>query len=384
MNLKEQIGLNFIRPDVNRPGHFDFVNKGSWLVDQYKKIGLQWNRLAFSWPMIQPERDCFDWSVYDTVMSDCEKSGIHVLATIGGHFDDPPVPIWAGKNLKDVVDNHPDYFVGFIQACAERYKGHVFFWEILNEPYQFHTGLTVIDYIDKILKPAYTIIKSIDHSIKVLPCAYSHLPILGDKSYFWTQAKGYFDIFNLHMYPHWGYLRLSPSADPEAEYVSGFRQITEANGEGDKPIWITETGWFGTAGIAHGFYGFYNVIPDLGEMVDYREVIKPSYLGKEIVNHPVTYREDDLRSEWLKQLFSKLFEIPGCEKVFLWSSMDEFEGGYDANTQYGRIGNISGIDNASQNRAEGVRSIDMWGMISGDGQWRKSAYTLQEILRDRD
>lgn len=379
MNPSEQIGLNFIRPDVNRPGHYDFTHKSPWLVEQYEKIGLHWNRLAFSWLVIQPEKDRFDWSIYDTIINECGKSDIHVLATVGGHFDNPPVPNWAGTSLKFVMDHHPGYFLDFIAACVNRYKGRIFFWEILNEPYQFHTGLTISDYVDKILKPAYAIIKGIDRSIRVLPCAYSHLPVLGDKSYFWTQAKGYYDILNVHMYPHWGYLRLSTSADPEAEEFRGFKETAEANGEGGKPIWVTETGWFGTSGIAHGFYGFYNVIPDLHGMVDSRETVRQSYQGREIVNHPVTLREDEMRAGWIKQLFQALLEIPGCEKVFLWSSMDEFESGFDADAQYGRTMDTHG--NPLQSGGDGIRNIDMWGMISGDGQWRKSAYTLQDILK---
>lgn len=142
---------------------------------------------------------------------------------------------------------------------------------------------------------------------------------------------------------------------------------------------------FGTSGIAHGFYGFYNVIPDLGEMVDFRDVIKSSYTGYEIVNHPITHREDELRSEWINQLFLQLFQIIGCEKVFLWSAMDEFEGGYNAEARYGRIANIKGDlfqGELIPITVGTLRGIDMWGMISGNGQWLKSAHTLQKILKD--
>ena len=54
-NVKERIALNFMRPDANRPGNYDFVDNGPWLVGQFKKIGVKWSRVACSWVVIQPE-----------------------------------------------------------------------------------------------------------------------------------------------------------------------------------------------------------------------------------------------------------------------------------------------------------------------------------------
>ena len=100
MNYKNKIGLNFIRPDANRPGNHDFVHSGAWLVSQYKELGVKWNRVAFSWVLVQPEKDRFDWAPYDRVVEACDRAGIEILATLGGHFDGPPVPAWAGDLLR--------------------------------------------------------------------------------------------------------------------------------------------------------------------------------------------------------------------------------------------------------------------------------------------
>jgi hypothetical protein len=45
--------------------------------------------------------------------------------------------------------------------------------------------------------------------------------------------------------------------------------------------------------------------------------------------------------------------------------LDEFEGGYKPDKLYGETG----------------AKNDLWGIIAGDKTWRKSAFTLQEILR---
>jgi len=93
---RDRIGLNFIRPDLGRPGNYDFLNSGTWLVSQFRELGVGWNRLSFSWVLIEPEEGVFNWEPYDRVIAACDREGIRILATLGGHFDRPPVPPWAG------------------------------------------------------------------------------------------------------------------------------------------------------------------------------------------------------------------------------------------------------------------------------------------------
>lgn len=80
--MREGIGLNFIRPDANRPDNYGFVHSGEWLVSQYAKLGVKWNRLAFSWVVIQPDRIRYDWSTYDQIVNACQENGIEILATL--------------------------------------------------------------------------------------------------------------------------------------------------------------------------------------------------------------------------------------------------------------------------------------------------------------
>jgi hypothetical protein len=364
MNYKNMIGLNFIRPDVNRPGNYDFVHSGTWLVSQYKELGVTWNRVAFSWVLVQPEKDEFDWAAYDRVVEACDREGIEILATLGGHFDRPPVPAWAGESLKDVVDRHGSALERFVEAWAKRYKDSITYWEILNEPKTFHQGLTVLDYVEKILQPSYQIIKSISPAAKILPCAYNELPIIGIQEDFWDAARGYYDIHNLHVYRDWGTFRSRPTADQEVEAVQAFRRLMVEQGEGDKGFWVTETGWWGTTSLTGSIYEFYKKDP-----ASHTLEIRPSYTGKETLDHPIVAREDAQRAEWMKDVFPRMLSIPGCEKVFLWVSLDEFEGGYEPDQVYGR--DIEG---------QPVRQVDLWGIIAGDKTWRKSAHVLREML----
>ena len=361
--LREQVGLNFIRPDAGRPGNHDFVNNGEWLVTQYKAMGLKWNRLAFSWVLVQPRNGEFDWSAYDRVVNACRRQGIEILATLGGHFDNPPVPAWAGTSLAAVVKDHPEYLEAFVRAWVTRYKDRIHYWEILNEPSTHHIGLTVRSYVDGILKPSYRIIKAVDPAAQVLPCPFNQLPVLGDPEEFWEAARGFYDIHNLHHYQDWGYFRQEPSAAREEQAIRSFRRKMEEHGEASKKFWVTEIGWWGTASIG-AMTRFYRKDPAT------QHEFRVSYPGREILTNPVVLREDQLRARWLADLFPRILAIPGCDKAFLWTSVDEFDGGYEPDQLYGREG-------------PPARLADLWGVIAGDRTWRTSAYALRDLLRSR-
>ena len=76
----------------------------------------------------------------------------------------------------------------------------------------------------------------------------------------------------------------------------------------------------------------------------------------------------------MKDLFPRALSIEGCAKVFQWDVMDEFEDGYKPQAYYGR-------------KIEGdsimVKKSSMWGLIGGDKKWRKSAYSLKEIVNQQ-
>jgi len=107
--------------------------------------------------------------------------------------------------------------------------------------------------------------------------------------------------------------------------------MVAAHGEGDKPLWMTEIGWWGTGNITSDWvYETYRRDPMMRSVE-----FQPRYRGEDLLNHPVVQREDALRAQWLGDMYRRLLAVPGCEKVFLWVSMDEFEGGYDPDRIYG-------------------------------------------------
>jgi hypothetical protein len=120
------------------------------------------------------------------------------------------------------------------------------------------------------------------------------------------------------------------------------------HGEGDKPFWVTEIGWWGTGSRSTG---------------------RVAHTGREILADPIVLREDALRAEWMKEMFPRVLAIPGCQKAFLWVAMDEFGGGYAPDKLFGR-----------STPGQPASPVSLWGIFAGDRSWRKSAYVMQEML----
>jgi hypothetical protein len=189
------------------------------------------------------------------------------------------------------------------------------------------------------------------------------LPKVGNREEFWDLARGYYDIQNLHNYEDWGHFRTDTTAEKEERTVRAFRAEMEKHGEGNKTFWMTEIGWWGTGSLN----GMDKAAEDDPEL---RGKLKPFYTGREYLDQPVIAREDGRRATWMRDMFPRILAIPGCEKVFLWVSMDEFEGGWKPDALYGH---------ATEDQKVG--QVDLWGVIAGDRSWRKSAYVLQEMLK---
>lgn len=359
-SVSERIGLNFIRPDVNRPGHYDFHHNTDWLLEQYTKLGVKWNRVAFSWNDIQPNLKTFNWSTYDKIISYCTKNNIQVVATLGGHFDQPRVPSWAGSDITDVIRNHPEHLQNFVKAWVERYKNQVTYWEIMNEPGHHHFDLNTIDYVDLILKPVSTLIRSIDKDAVIIACSTYQLP-KDNREYFWANSSPYTDIYNIHNYSKWDAFRTQPTADEEVKDITNFRNDMLRHNI-TKPFWITEIGWWGS--------GCKYIDGDsTNSDVGYKK-----FKGEEILKSKLHLHEDSLRAIWLKDLFPKMMKIDGCEKVFLWCAMDEYEGGFNSKTEYYSV---------SANSKEDKHPLfDLWGIFDGNRKWKKSAYALKDILKN--
>jgi hypothetical protein len=155
-------------------------------------------------------------------------------------------------------------FDTFLTYLMKEWSGKVNEYEIWNEPdgnwswktteSNYLTAATndAMDYTT-LLKGAYTTAKAIDPSVTILGGALSGTALAQQtflKTMYAQGAKNYFDVYSQHYYcdpPGHNYCNATRTVDDPATVADTFTNdmypIMKANGDGSKPVWVTETGY---------------------------------------------------------------------------------------------------------------------------------------------
>jgi hypothetical protein len=224
-----------------------------------REMGAPWIVEFFPWAYIEYGKNSFDWWHTDQVIDHARAQGLNVIARMG------LVPVWARPDPREqettfntIDPDHYDDFGDFVYAFVDRYKDRIDHIIIWNEPnLSFEWGLRPVDaraYVD-LLKVAYRRAKEADPNITVLagalaptlepegsPAGLNDLIYL--QQMYDAGAKDYFDALSAHAYGIRAPIDEAP--DPSRvnfRRVELLRDIMQQNGDGDKPIYITEAGW---------------------------------------------------------------------------------------------------------------------------------------------
>jgi hypothetical protein len=111
------------------------------------RAGFTWFREDFSWSVIQPTRDRFDWKQTDTLMANASRLGANILPIV------TYAPDWANGQSGDnkYPPSDPSDFARFVHRVLDRYASGGTFWrrhprlapvpitriEIWNEPWHW-------------------------------------------------------------------------------------------------------------------------------------------------------------------------------------------------------------------------------------------------------
>jgi len=255
-----------------------------------------WVRMDFLWSDIEPKENQFDFAKYDAIVDILNSRGIHILGILNYSAD------WAsscGKWNCKPKDNK--LFVDYAVEVIKRYKGKVKYWEVWNEPdsvtyWKEQDGLKSYS---ELLKSVYLAAKKANPDCKILNGGIANG--LGSINHLYENgAKDYFDILNIHFFEsplHAGSIHAVENY-PKLAY-----KIMQRNGDGNKKIWITETGCPG---------------------------VKP---GKSTANWWVGDNPDERQqAAWLKDVYTQLLQDAHVEKVF-WAffrdTKEHWENGVD-------------------------------------------------------
>jgi hypothetical protein len=175
---------------------------------------------------------------YDAIVDAADQHGIKTLFVVTG---------LAGTRAEARA------YSAFVASLAARYKGRVDAYEVWNEADEslFWPGGADAPAYVALLKSAYAAIKNADPAAKVLfaPTTGNNYRFVADA--YAAGAKGHFDAMAVHT--DTACLDRAPSyfyREPDGrlgQYTFlAYREVykvMQANGDGDKPIWMTEFGW---------------------------------------------------------------------------------------------------------------------------------------------
>jgi hypothetical protein len=209
-------------------------------VDLAAQAGTRWMRFTMGQERVEPQRDVFDFSLYDDLVARLRALGLQPLILLGF------TPRWnstAPPGDPDYIDFPPQDYEAFGEYVYEsvRHFPDVQYWEIWNEPdLPGYWRGTPAEYA-RLLAVAYQAVKRANPQARVLlgGLALGGVrrdpdfleDILGDAQF---PAGRSFDVMNFHTY----------STQAEMQRTMDYVRSTLARfGVGDRPIWVTETGY---------------------------------------------------------------------------------------------------------------------------------------------
>lgn len=224
-------------------------------LEMVREMGASWIVEYFPWGYSERKPGRFNWDHADMVVDHARAQGLTVIARLGF------VPQWARP--KETFDTFLpaesfERFGDYVYAFVEHFRGRVAHIIIWNEPnLSLEWGYRPVDpegYVE-LLKIAYDQAKAANPDVQVLGGALA--PTLAPPGSEWGMddlvflqrmydagAAPYFDVLAVHAYG-W---KFPPDAPAESDAVNFartelLREVMVRNGDGHKPIIITEGGW---------------------------------------------------------------------------------------------------------------------------------------------
>ena len=216
-------------------------------------LGVDVVRHDLLWTKVQPLSSTYDWDTYDYVAELSQQYGFDLLPIIGYSA------AWASS--AGVISDWQDWFYAppsltkyawFAYRAVDRYKATVHAWQVWNEPNVSIFWRPEPDPVlyTELLKHTYLAIKYADPGAVVVLGGLANDGSTALPEFTWYppdeflqavyDAGGgpYFDAVARHPYT-------SPREGPGSLLgkLKQFRAIVEVNGDNEKPIWVTESGF---------------------------------------------------------------------------------------------------------------------------------------------
>lgn len=215
-----------------------------------RALGTHWVRVFAQWPELQPQPGALDsnwlWE-YEKLFAQLPRGTKVVVDVVDS-------PQWeTGSADPHMPPVNPLDYASFVGALAQRWAGKVAAWEIWNEEDSpaWWTGAPNPAAYTALLKATYPFVKGADPSATVVlgGMTGNDYPFL--EGVYAAGGEGSFDAVGVHT-------DTACDVDPPTAFLRGaggrlipdsflaykeVHAVMAANGDGEKPIWMTELSW---------------------------------------------------------------------------------------------------------------------------------------------
>lgn len=209
--------------------------------------GASWLRVDVSWRDIETSDNIYNQALLsslDYIVSSAAAKGIAVQAVV------MEIPNWANGNAGMWTPPTNDAkFTEFMQFLSARYAGRITYWEIANEVNEIDfwnvPRISSPARYTQFLKAGYQGVKAGNPVAMVISAGLAGSDDQYLQQMYDAGAKGYFDLLGVHAYTRGRSPYYVDNDTPSSTYdgLKIMKDTMGRNGEPDKKIWVTETGW---------------------------------------------------------------------------------------------------------------------------------------------
>lgn len=240
--------------------HTDLINEvDEWKIQHtlelVREMGAPTIVEFFPWAYIEAQEGHYNWQQTDRIVKHTEQQGLRIIARMG------LVPTWAKPDdttLNYIPEESFADFADFVADFAERYAGRIDHLIIWNEPnLAFEWGYQEVEperYV-RMLQAIYERAHAANPDVVILAGALAPTlepegspnglnDLLYLEALYEAGAADYFDALAVHTYGFTEPAQAEPGADKlnfrRAELL---HDIMQRYNDGEKPVYITESGW---------------------------------------------------------------------------------------------------------------------------------------------
>ncbi len=235
-------------------------------IKYIQELGVGTIRVPLQWQFVKMRPGEYDWSAVDRLLKAAQTKQIEVLFTIRTTFREQTKKRRPRRGVIEINPPSMDRkeWVHFVEILANRYRGQGVNYEIENEVNEaaFWKG-TREEYLE-LLKAGYDAIKKADPKAKVLPSAMGcgiirslELGSGSQKAWKWHDSwlqpilsTKSFDVVSVHNY--YFPSEIIANGLTFRSYLEHIRDVMKKSGLGDRPVWITETGFVSVPTVTSG------------------------------------------------------------------------------------------------------------------------------------